>query len=91
MVDDQPRYRCRVCKNFHLATKANIEAAQNTYFTENEKYKAFVETMDFAKIRPTVMGYSDVEKTSPYSTIRKCLFWKNNAAKKALEKCSTTR
>lgn len=41
---------------------ANIEAAQNTYFTENEKYKAFVETMDFAKIRPTVMGYSDVEK-----------------------------
>lgn len=41
---------------------ANIEAAQNAYFTENEKYKAFVETMDFAKIRPTVMGYSDVEK-----------------------------
>lgn len=41
---------------------ANIEAARNTYFTENEKYKAFVETMDFAKIRPTVMGYSDVEK-----------------------------
>ena len=41
---------------------ANKKAAQDPYFTENDKYKAFVETMNFAKIRPTVMGYSDVEK-----------------------------
>ncbi|MGM0123432.1 multiple sugar transport system substrate-binding protein [Enterococcus sp. AZ194] len=40
---------------------ANKVAAQDKYFTENEKYKAFIETMDFAKIRPTVAGYSDVE------------------------------
>ena len=41
---------------------ANIEAAQDAYFIENDKYKAFVETMEFAKVRPTVIGYSDVEK-----------------------------
>ena len=41
---------------------ANKAAAQDSYFLENDKYKAFVETMDFAKIRPTVAGYSDLEK-----------------------------
>lgn len=41
---------------------ANKEAAQDSYFMDNEKYKAFVETMDFANIRPTVPGYSDLEK-----------------------------
>ncbi|OQO68202.1 ABC transporter substrate-binding protein [Enterococcus villorum] len=41
---------------------ANKTAAKDPYFADNEKYKAFVETMDFAKIRPTVTGYSDLEK-----------------------------
>lgn len=40
---------------------ANKKAAQNKYFTESDKYKAFVQTMEFAKVRPTVSGYSDVE------------------------------
>lgn len=40
---------------------ANVEAAQDEYFTQNEKFAAFVETMEYAKTRPTVAGYSDVE------------------------------
>lgn len=40
---------------------ANIEAAHDPYFLENEHYSAFIEALDFAKVRPTVTGYSDVE------------------------------
>ena len=40
---------------------ANKEAANDSYFVDDEYYKAFVETMDFAKIRPQATGYSDVE------------------------------
>lgn len=40
---------------------ANIEAANDPYFTENEQYAAFIETMNFAKVRPQIAGYTDVE------------------------------
>ena len=40
---------------------ANREAANNSYFTENEKFAAFVRTLDYARPRPLVSGYSDVE------------------------------
>ncbi len=39
---------------------ANKTAASDSFF-EDEKYKAFIDTMEFAKVRPTVTGYSDVE------------------------------
>lgn len=40
---------------------ANKKATADSYFTNDPYYKAFVETMGFAKIRPAVSGYSDVE------------------------------
>ncbi|OJX96886.1 MAG: ABC transporter substrate-binding protein [Micrococcales bacterium 73-15] len=40
---------------------ANIEAANDPYFTENESYAAFIETMSFAKVRSRTPGASDVE------------------------------
>lgn len=40
---------------------ANRDAANDSYFTENDKYAAFVKTLDYAKTRPLVSGYSDVE------------------------------
>ncbi len=40
---------------------ALIEAAEDPYFTDSEKYAAFVATMKYAQTRPTVKGYSDME------------------------------
>ncbi|NEG90336.1 ABC transporter substrate-binding protein [Bifidobacterium aerophilum] len=40
---------------------ANRDAANDSYFTENDKYAAFVKTLDYARTRPLVSGYSDVE------------------------------
>ncbi|WP_156252318.1 ABC transporter substrate-binding protein [Pseudactinotalea terrae] len=40
---------------------ANLEAAEDPFFTENEAYSALLETMSFATARPTVPGYSDAE------------------------------
>ena len=40
---------------------ANIEAANDPYFTENDHYKAFIGAMNYAQIRPNTPGYSDVE------------------------------
>lgn len=40
---------------------ANLEAAEDPFFTENEDYAALLETMEFATARPTVPGYSDAE------------------------------
>jgi multiple sugar transport system substrate-binding protein len=40
---------------------ANLEAAEDPFFTENEAYAALLETMSFATARPTVPGYSDAE------------------------------
>ena len=40
---------------------ANKKAAADSYFTENEYYKVFVEVMGYAQIRPKTAGYSDAE------------------------------
>lgn len=40
---------------------ANIKAANDPYFTKNEHYAAFIETMSYANVRPGVRGFSDVE------------------------------
>lgn len=40
---------------------ANIEAANDPYFTDDPHYAAFIETLDHAQVRPSVEGFSDVE------------------------------
>jgi multiple sugar transport system substrate-binding protein len=40
---------------------ANIEAANDPYFTEDPHYAAFIETLEYAQVRPSVEGFSDVE------------------------------
>ncbi len=40
---------------------ANRDAANDSYFTDDPRYAAFVKTLDYAKVRPDVPGYSDVE------------------------------
>lgn len=67
---------------------ANMEAAKDPYFTENEQYKAFVETMEFAKIRPTVPGYSDVESLALIPQLENVMSGKTTP-EKALETAQT--
>ncbi|WP_432563321.1 ABC transporter substrate-binding protein [Kineococcus sp. SYSU DK003] len=52
---------------------ANQEAAQDPYFTGSEKYAGMVETLGFAKARPTVKGYSDVEGKALIPALEKFL------------------
>jgi multiple sugar transport system substrate-binding protein len=52
---------------------ANQEAAQDPYFTASEKYAGMVETLGFAKARPTVKGYSDVEGKALIPALEKFL------------------
>jgi multiple sugar transport system substrate-binding protein len=40
---------------------AATKAANDPYFTGNDHYKAFIATMNYAQIRPSTTGYSDVE------------------------------
>lgn len=40
---------------------ANTVAANDSYFTGNPHYSAFIQTMKYAKVRPNIKGYSDVE------------------------------
>ncbi|MET4783128.1 ABC transporter substrate-binding protein [Glaciihabitans sp. UYNi722] len=40
---------------------ANRDAAKDPYFSQNANLAAFVKTLDYAKVRPSVAGYSDVE------------------------------
>lgn len=40
---------------------ANRNAAKDPYFAKDANLAAFVNTMDYAKVRPSVAGYSDVE------------------------------
>lgn len=40
---------------------ATIEAANDPFFTEDPHYAAFIETLDYAQVRPSVEGFSDVE------------------------------
>ncbi len=40
---------------------ANRTAANDAYYTADEKYEALVATMEYATVRPAVAGYSDME------------------------------
>jgi multiple sugar transport system substrate-binding protein len=40
---------------------ANIEAANDPFFTESPHYAAFIDTLEYAKVRPNVEGFADVE------------------------------
>lgn len=40
---------------------ANIEAANDSYFTDNPHYAAFIAAMDYASVRSNTAGASDVE------------------------------
>jgi len=40
---------------------ANMEAANDPYFTEDDRYEAFIETMEYAEVRSNTPGASDVE------------------------------
>lgn len=40
---------------------ANVEAAADPYFAEDEYLSVFVEVLEYASIRPKTLGYSDVE------------------------------
>ena len=52
---------------------ANIEAANDPYFTENPKYAAFVKAMEYAKVRSQVPGASDVEGKALIPALQKFL------------------
>lgn len=40
---------------------ANVEAANDPYFTKDDRYQAFIETMEYAEVRSNIPGASDVE------------------------------
>lgn len=40
---------------------ANVDAANDPFFTEDERYAAYIEAMDYAQVRPGVKGFSDVD------------------------------
>ncbi|MCK6066190.1 MULTISPECIES: ABC transporter substrate-binding protein [Microbacterium] len=52
---------------------ANIEAANDAYFTENPKYAAFIETLEYAKVRSRIPGASDVEGKALIPALEKFL------------------
>jgi multiple sugar transport system substrate-binding protein len=52
---------------------ANIEAANDPYFTENPKYAAFIETLEYAEVRSRIPGASDVEGKALIPALEKFL------------------
>jgi multiple sugar transport system substrate-binding protein len=40
---------------------ANTEAANDPYFTKDDRYQAFIETMEYAEVRSDIPGASDAE------------------------------
>jgi multiple sugar transport system substrate-binding protein len=52
---------------------ANIEAANDPYFTENPQYAAFIETLEYAKVRSRIPGASDVEGKALIPALEKFL------------------
>lgn len=52
---------------------ANVEAANDPYFTENPKYAAFIETLEYAKVRSRIPGASDVEGKALIPALEKFL------------------
>ncbi|GAA3636135.1 ABC transporter substrate-binding protein [Microlunatus ginsengisoli] len=52
---------------------ANREAANDPYFTQNPSYAAFIQTMEYAKVRSHVPGASDVESKALIPALEKFL------------------
>ncbi|RCK70212.1 ABC transporter substrate-binding protein [Desertihabitans brevis] len=52
---------------------ANRDAAQDAFFTEDDKYEALVATMEYAEVRPSVPGYSDMEGKALIPALQKFL------------------
>ncbi len=67
---------------------ANVESSKDAYFTGNEHYKAFIETMQFAKVRPQSTAYPDVEGKALVPELQKFLSGEETADQ-ALAKAET--
>ncbi|MFC4626882.1 ABC transporter substrate-binding protein [Promicromonospora alba] len=52
---------------------ANVEAANDPYFTEDDRYQAFIETMEYAEVRSNIPGASDVEGKALIPALEKFL------------------
>ncbi|SDC32250.1 carbohydrate ABC transporter substrate-binding protein, CUT1 family [Sanguibacter gelidistatuariae] len=58
---------------------ANVEAANNSFFVDDEHYGGLIATMEFAKVRPIVAGYSDVEGLALIPQLQKFLSGESSA------------
>ncbi|GAB3399819.1 ABC transporter substrate-binding protein [Schumannella luteola] len=68
---------------------ANVEASKDPYFTEDEHYAAFIQTLQFAKVRPSVRGYSDVEGKALIPALQKFMIGEISADEALAEATST--
>ncbi|HEV6952057.1 MAG TPA: ABC transporter substrate-binding protein [Promicromonospora sp.] len=59
---------------------ANIEAANDPYFTDDHRYRAFIETMEYAQVRSSTPGASDVEGKALIPALEKFLAGETDAA-----------
>lgn len=59
---------------------ANVEAANDPYFTEDDRYQAFIETMEYAQVRSSIPGASDVEGKALIPALEKFLGGETDAA-----------
>ncbi|MFD6448312.1 ABC transporter substrate-binding protein [Promicromonospora sp. NPDC060204] len=59
---------------------ANIEAANDPYFTKDDRYQAFIETMEYAQVRSNIPGASDVEGKALIPALEKFLGGETDAA-----------
>ncbi|MFI2486148.1 ABC transporter substrate-binding protein [Promicromonospora kroppenstedtii] len=59
---------------------ANVEAANDPYFTQDDRYQAFIETMEYAQVRSNIPGASDVEGKALIPALEKFLGGETDAA-----------
>ena len=59
---------------------ANVEAANDPYFTEDDRYQAFIETMEYAQVRSNIPGASDVEGKALIPALERFLGGETDAA-----------
>lgn len=59
---------------------ANVEAANDPYFTDDDRYQAFIETMEYAQVRSNIPGASDVEGKALIPALEKFLGGETDAA-----------
>lgn len=67
---------------------ANKKAANDDYFTKDPNYSVFVKAMNYAKIRPTVKNYSNIENLALTPQLEKFMNG-DISAEKALGKAET--